>query len=181
MLRNILLALIAVVFVSCHKKLAFFQPGKSVNYHSEKIPSVGQSFPETNTNISPNQPEITASIEGNLEFESTNPIEIVNIEKEIIQQETSDFERTKNTEFNISEKNITEKTVEKNTLKRKKLYPLFNDNLKIGLVFLVIAAILAIFSLNQLVLIFGLASLVFLYLGLKKYYRRKRIKSIFKK
>ncbi len=181
MFKNIILALFALTLVSCHKKLAFFQPGKSVNYHSEKIPSLSQSFPETDTKISTKQPEITASIEETLEFKPHNPVETEDFEKEILRHENSDFTKTKKTEYYISEDNIKEKIVEKSTLKHKKLYPLFNDNLKIGLVFLVIAAILALFSLNQLVLIFGLASLVFLYLGLKKYYRRKRIKSIFKK
>lgn len=181
MFKNIILALFALTLVSCHKKLAFFQPGKSVNYHSQKIPSLSQSFPETDTYISPDQTEFIASIEENFEFKPNHPIEIVDSKTEIITLKKPEIEKILISKFSSSEKIISDKLVEKNTLKRKKLYPLFNDNLKIGLVFLVIAAILALFSLNQLVLIFGLASLVFLYLGLKKYYRRKRIKSIFKK
>ena len=84
MFKNIILALFALTLVSCHKKLAFFQPGKLVNYHSEKIPSLSQSFPETDTKISTKQPEITASIEENLEFKPNNPVETEDFEKGIL-------------------------------------------------------------------------------------------------
>jgi hypothetical protein len=65
--------------------------------------------------------------------------------------------------------------------KKKHRRPALNDSLKTGIVFLGIAILLSLLGLNQLVLIFGLVSVLFLYFGLKKYYRRNRIRNIFRK
>lgn len=181
MSKNIILVLLALVLVSCHKKLAFFQPSKSPNYHSEKIPSLSQNFPETEFYSDNTLPESIASSEDSPEFFLNQNTAIQNINETTINTSPLEEITAKKPSMGKSKFSVLKNNDSENFIKRKKLYPAFNDNLKIGFVFLVIAAILALFHLNQLVLIFGLASLVFLYLGLKKYYRRKRIKSIFRK
>jgi hypothetical protein len=64
--------------------------------------------------------------------------------------------------------------------KKRNRNPIFNDGVKIGIVFLLIAITLAILSLNQLSLLFGVVSAIFFVLGLKKYMRKNRFRNIFK-
>jgi hypothetical protein len=66
--------------------------------------------------------------------------------------------------------------------RRKKIIknPFFNDGVKIASVFLLIAIGLAFLNLGELSLLFGIVSIIFFIIGLKKYMRRKRLKRILK-
>ena len=75
------------------------------------------------------------------------------------------------------------KEKEKRKRKRRKFWRQFGSNLLIGTVFLVIAVVMAILKLQTLVLLFGVASILFLIFGLKKVFRKRRrqIKNPFQK
>ncbi|MCP9765332.1 phage holin family protein [Lacihabitans soyangensis] len=72
------------------------------------------------------------------------------------------------------ETTISEKSTEKVNLKPIKRNPVFNDSLKIGLVFLLIASALAFVpALLQLAVLFAVVAMVFLFIGLKKLFNRR--------
>jgi Flp pilus assembly protein TadB len=58
--------------------------------------------------------------------------------------------------------------------KQKAIHRFFNDSFNIGIFFLVVAITMSILNLADLVLIFALASIIFLFLGLKKFFRWRR-------
>ena len=68
------------------------------------------------------------------------------------------------------------KEKEKKKRKRRKFWRQFGANLLIGTVFLVIAVVMAVLKLQTLVLLFGVASILFLIFGLKKLFRKRRRK-----
>jgi hypothetical protein len=168
--------------ISCNKKLTLFQQGKKESFGQNQSTIILEKLIIDNESLGHdlgviNEEDIRTETMNDFTSDATEKISFVRsvpvylnfkkIEKEPIKE--------------LNKYKIERESTEKNFKKKRKLYPLFNDNLKIGVVFLVIAAVLAILNLNQLMLIFALASLIFLYLGLKKYFRRKRIKSWFKK
>lgn len=67
----------------------------------------------------------------------------------------------------------------KTTNKRRNPVP-FNSTIYTGFIILGIAILLALLSLTSLSLLFGLASIVFLYLGFKWYFRKKNRRKIFR-
>ncbi len=69
---------------------------------------------------------------------------------------------------------LSEKTSEQKILRPLKRNPVFNDSLKIGLVFLLIAAALSFMpALLQLAVLFAVVAMVFLIIGLKKLFNRR--------
>lgn len=66
------------------------------------------------------------------------------------------------------------KEKQKKKRKRRKFWRQFGSNLLIGTVFLVIAVVMAVLKLQTLVLLFGVASILFLIFGLKKIFRKRR-------
>lgn len=58
-------------------------------------------------------------------------------------------------------------------LKSLKRNPVFNDSLKIGIVFLAIALGLSFLPVLQLTLLFAIVAMIFLFIGLKKLFKRR--------
>jgi hypothetical protein len=165
-----------VSLFSCQKKLANFQASNNDFYkHSEKPIAVIKTkeiiYSETelkNNDVSLNVELLTASVEEEPFLKNKQKVEIY-------QTDVINFKN----DFNAKNETIKKLELKKEKYKKKKRKKLkLNDNIKIGMIFLLVAIGLSIVGLNQLVLIFGIASIVFLYLGLKKYYRRRRIKRL---
>jgi cation transport ATPase len=182
--RILVVFLSFLIFSSCHKKMGGFQASSRENFTQTKkpIPSIN-AFGDLNVTEQKSElffEEIeTTQLSASTEEGSTNFIES-NKKTGII-----DFKNIKNVEENkatILEKkpNFQKEKPSKKKKKRKKRNSVFNDGVKIGIVFLVIAILLSFLHITQLVILFGLASVIFLYLGLKKYMRRNRLKNIFK-
>lgn len=71
-------------------------------------------------------------------------------------------------------------TPKKQVKKKKKRRTRWNPMIPAGFIFLGIAILLALINLNGLALLFGVASILFLFFGFKKLFRKKRRRSIFK-
>jgi cation transport ATPase len=161
-----------------------FQASSRENFTQTKkpIPSI-TAFDET-LETEPKSELVFDEIETTQLSASTDERQISFIESNR-KTEIIDFKNLKKIEENkatILEKkpNFQKEKPAKKKKKRKKRNSVFNDGVKIGIVFLVIAILLSFLHITQLVILFGLVSVIFLYLGLKKYMRRNRLKNIFK-
>jgi len=175
MAKFLKLLLVCVVFSSCQKKMGGFQKSSSINYNANSSRE-DNSKPllesiEENAKVLPIGEELSASNSGELAFrtklahaeleieKNTNPTGIINFS---VKQEKGDLS------VNENSKN------EKSEMSLKKRDPVFNDSLKIGLVFLIIAVALAFLpALLQLAVLFALVAMVFLFIGLKKLFNRR--------
>lgn len=173
------LLLAFTLLVSCRKKIASFQKSPNINYTTQKksieIP------------VEVTQPEPLSLIAS---IQDTEPIEIFRSENnEIASQKlqiNDDGGRKKQKNVSKKEETFFEKIFlsqhtkdKKPTKKRRKPVP-FNSNIYTGFIILGIAILLALVSLNSLSLLFGVAAILFLYLGFKKYFRRKKRRDIFR-
>lgn len=114
--------------------------------------------------------ELEASIDSELRIEtlSSENKKYSRINKEL--ENTSKIEVAQ-TEFEDAQLVKTAENKKANFIKRN---PVFNDSLKIGLVFLIIAAALAFVpALLQLAVLFAVVAMVFLFIGLKKLFNRR--------
>jgi cation transport ATPase len=182
--RILIVFLSFIIFSSCHKKMGGFQASSRENFTQTKkpIPSI-TAFDET-LETEPKSELVFDEIETTQLSASTDERQISFIESNR-KTEIIDFKNLKKIEENkatILEKkpNFQKEKPAKKKKKRKKRNSVFNDGVKIGIVFLVIAILLSFLHITQLVILFGLVSVIFLYLGLKKYMRRNRLKNIFK-
>lgn len=177
MLRKIFKIFVVIISIafsfSCQKKFASFQQDSSEDFRYKKnIPIL-----ETETR----QDQI-------VDLNITTPIiqEFVadeGINAVISPKEDQPFWKKKKKKAD-SKKSIFKKKTDKpkKKKKRKRINPMYNDSLKIGTVFLIITATLGIMGLSgQIVLVFAMASIFFLYLGLKKYLIRRRFQRVLKK
>lgn len=176
-----LLSLIA--FTSCRKDFASFQKSPNLSYSQPK------NVQNPEVVIALNEPILMASMDDSplfLEQKET-------FSDKISKNETNkallddDRKRRKNRK-NVSQKQGTfiEKIFpnygqndKKVVKKRRKPVPL-NSTIYIGFIILGIAVLLALVSLGSLSLLFGVASILFLYWGFKKYFRKKRRRDIFR-
>lgn len=177
------LLLSLIVFSSCRKDFAYFQKSPNLTYLQKKnvvIPQI--EHPAT-------QPMLTASVDDSPEFigqaESFSP-ETTAIETEKPWWDDGRKKKKKRTSVSRKEGTFIEKIFPNQTHKDKKinkkrrnLVPL-NSNIYTGFIILGIAIVLALVSLNSLSLLFGVAAILFLYLGFKKYFRKKRRRDIFR-
>jgi hypothetical protein len=99
----------------------------------------------------------------------------------LVETENIHYEKPEAKFFNPKQ-NQKEKPKKK---KKGKKFRQISSNLFVGFIFLGIAIVLAFLKLPTLVLLFGLASIIFLAIGLKKIWKKKRrqnrFKNIFKK
>lgn len=181
MLRAILASFVYLLLLSsCRKPLAQFQKSTVENfdidnYKSTKKPKLEKLTLEENTEIKTGDSQYELIMIANID-------PIVSISKVKNKSSNIQLNETKNIKkLFVSLETSTLVKLNSSDLdkKKKKKNLFFNDNIKIGAIFLGIAIVLTFFGLTQLILIFGIASLVFIYLGLKKYYRRKRIRNFF--
>ncbi len=175
-MKKICFALVAfIICASCQKKLAHFN-SSSFEEFSEK----------TNARTS----ETPIILEKKLlirEIVVAKDVEIKDIKttpentKKLSKPQSKPNQAVENNILDLEKKTFEEKNEDTKIKKKKrKKNPVFNDGVKIGIVFLGIAILLAILSLNSLSLLFGVVSAIFFIIGLKKYMRKKRLRELFK-
>jgi hypothetical protein len=119
----------------------------------------------------PSEPEeMEASTGTELRIETLSSVNSIVDRKNKQLENTPKIEITER-EYEVSHLSITTENQRPITLKRN---PVFNDSLKVGLVFLIIAAALGFVpALLQLAVLFALVAMVFLFIGLKKLFNRR--------
>ncbi len=163
---------------SCKTNYALFQPGSSfsngIEYHEsrkkievDKLSGKAAGF------------EITKPIVAEVKFRKFSFPPLL----------PKSYRRTNENRKRVSDfKNLppggTKLFQKKQTTKKKKKpnnrFRKISSNVFIGIVFLGIAIGLALLNLEGLSILFGIASVLFLFFGLKKVFKRKRFKNIFK-
>lgn len=173
-----------IAFTSCRKDFASFQKSPNLSYSHQKSvqnPEVTIDLPE---------PILVASVaDSPLFLEQKQSFSAKISENETNKLLWDDDRKRRKNRKNVSQKQGTfiekifpnqSQNDKKAVKKRRKPVPL-NSTIYVGFIVLGIAILLALLSLGSLSLLFGLASIIFLYLGLKAYFRRKRRRDIFRK
>jgi hypothetical protein len=169
------------VFSSCRKDFAYFQKSKDLTYSQKK------NIISPKIEFSATEPILTASIDDSPVFiEKTETFSSKTIVFETKNTLWDGGRKKRNKKHNVSQGTFIEKTFpnqthkdKKATKKRRNTIP-FNSSIYTGFIVLGIAILLALVSLNSLSLLFGLAAIIFLYLGFKRYFRKKRRRDIFR-
>jgi hypothetical protein len=178
-----LLLFFCTVFSACKKDFAHFQQSTYSSYSQSKttvIPTPDISSPNSS---------LSASLDNSTVIFSAKS----QVSEPTIELETNEFALTN--EGNKKTKTSTTKRQKSHFLKvfpskkhqnskrifeiRRKPVPL-NSSIYTGFIILGIAVVLALVSLESLSLLFGLAAIVLLYIGFKKYFRRKKWRDIFR-
>ena len=176
-----LLSFSVILFSSCRKEFATFQKSTPITYArtNKNI--------ENKKTITPIEPILFTSITQTPTFLNKSsiifPRNLENKdEKEILDKGKKKKQATINrgggTFLEKLFPNQTQK--EKNTTKKRKNPVPFNSTIYTGFIILGIAILLALLSLNSLSLLFGLASIIFLYLGFKWYFRKINRRKVFR-
>ncbi len=174
MFRLTLITVICISLLSCQKKnIGGFQKSTGENFYCKTDNTnllITSENPIFLDELSQEPEEIEASTVTELRIE-TLPSEINNypkINKKLKKSSTIEMIQT---EFEVSH---LDKPTENQEVKALKRNPVFNDSLKVGLVFLLIAAGLAFVpALLQLAVLFALVAMIFLFIGLKKLFNRR--------
>lgn len=161
---------------SCQKKFASFQAGSRENFEYHHIPRLKEQAPPVIEKI----PARSQNPEDKEETLGSGGVPVYHIPA--VEKTVREFRKKQPKTFFRADdhQKVTQKEKPKKKKKDKRKKPKFNDGLKTGTIFLLIAVVMGIFSLTQLTLLFGLVSVLFLYFGLKKYYRQQRRRNIFK-
>lgn len=174
MFRLTLITLFCISLLSCHKKnMGGFQKSTRETFSNKTnntnllITSENPIFIEE---LSQESDEIEASATPEMRIE-TLPSEIKNYR--IIDTKLKNTSKIETIQTEV-EATQSEKTTENLKVKPLKRDRVFNDSLKIGLVFLLIAAGLAFLpALLQLAVLFAVVAMIFLFIGLKKLFNRR--------
>lgn len=183
---NFFLVLVhAVLLIGCKKQMAVF------SYHPESFPASKKTRSTPFTNPNSSFIESTSKLEENASQKSevfpsytqTLPME----GPKQIGQDWPKLKRKKKVKISKQPEQSHKKPLsiflrDEKPEKRKRVMQntFFNDQVKIGGLFLGGAIILSLFNLSGLALLFGVASLLLLFLGLKKYFRKQRRKKAFR-
>lgn len=172
-----------IVFTSCRKDFASFQKSPNLSYSRQ------HSVQKSEISIDLTKPILVASVDESPLFLEQKEIFFAKIsENEPNKSSWDDDRRKRKNRKNVSQRkgtfiqkifpNLTynDKKVVK---KHRKPVPL-NSTIYTGFIILGIAIILALLSFGSLSLLFGVASIIFLYLGFKAYFRKKRRRDIFR-
>lgn len=181
MKQSILLLFFLLLFSSCRKDFAYFQKTQVLTYsHPKKNISVEKT-------ITPLEPNLLVSIDDSPFFPNKLEIKSPSQGFENSKNNTWDNGRTKRKKRrSVSQKNgsfidkIFPNSAKKHTKHKRSNPQLMSPTIATGFVILGIAILLALFALNSLSLLFGLASIVFLYLGFRRYFRKKNRRKIFR-
>ena len=181
-MKHLLILLCFCMLVSCKKDVAYFQQSAYSNYiHAKKNielqpniiqPDIQLSASLDNATIISTEPKLSENLIIEAHPINVEEFDKSNIKKRIIQQKKIAF-YSKNTPIAV---NYHKKLFKRNP----KEVPL-NSTIYTGLIIFGIAILLALVSLNSLSLLFGLAAILFLYLGFKKYFRKQRRRDFFRK
>jgi len=177
------LLLSLIVFSSCRKDFAYFQKSPSLTYSQKK------NIINPAIELSATEPILMASIDESPIFLKQKESFLPKIsENESSKALFDDDRKRRKNRKNVSQKQGTfiqkifpnqSHKDKKAVKKRRKPVPL-NSTIYTGFIILGIAIILALISLSSLSLLFGVASIIFLYLGFKVYFRKKRRRDIFR-
>lgn len=178
-----ILLLSLIIFTSCRKDFASFQKSPNLSYSYKKSNSTNEALI-----ITPTEPILLASVE---------TLPLISHKTEAFSFKSIEIEE-KNTPLNDGRKRRNRKNVNKKegtfiqkifpnqthsdkkvVKKRRKPVP-FNSTIYTGFVILGIAILLALVSLSSLSLLFGVAAIIFLYLGFRKYFRKIQRRNIFR-
>lgn len=172
-----------IAFTSCRKDFASFQKSPNLSYFHQKK----NQNPERPINLT--EPILMASVDESplfLEQKDIFPAEITKDESS--KQLLNDDRKRRKNRRNVSQKQGTfiekifpNQTPQDKKVSKKRRKPVaFNSTIYTGFIILGIAVLLALVSLGSLSLLFGVASIIFLYLGFKAYFRKKRRRDIFR-
>jgi hypothetical protein len=174
MFRLALVTLFCISLISCHRKnIGGFQKSSRETFSTKSnnalLPTSSES-PIFVEKLSQESQEIEASTDSELRIE-TLPSEIKIYHRIATKLDNTSEIETIQTEVEAKQSEKITETLKVKSLKRN---PIFNDSLKVGLVFLIIAAALAFVpALLQLAVLFAVVSMVFLFIGLKKLFNRR--------
>jgi hypothetical protein len=180
-MKYLLILFCFCLLVSCKKDVAYFQQSAYSSIHAKKNielqpnivrPDIQLSASFDKSTIFSNEPKSSENLI--IEAHPTNvaAFDKSNIKKRIIQQ--------KKIAFFIKKIPIAVNYHKKLFKRNPKEVPL-NSTIYIGLIILGIAILLALVSLNSLSFLFGIAAILFLYLGFKRYFRKQRRRDFFRK
>ena len=175
------LLLSLIVFSSCRKDLAYFQKSPSLTYSQKK------NIINTKIQCPATEPVLVASIDdSSLFIEKIEPFSPKIVEIEVKNSLWDDGRKKKKKKKSVGQGTFIEKIFPNQAHKDKKIskkrrnpVPL-NSTIYTGLIILGVAILLALVSFNSLSLLFGVAAIIFLYLGFKRYFRKKRRRNIFR-
>lgn len=167
-MRKLILGFLILFTISaCHKKIGGFQASKKENFSAP--------IKTTKIEVTPKLPELVldeelldASIESEFKVidQATNKSEIYSPIRSI-ENNTKSYSVINKNPFSL-------KTQEKDKIKKRiRRNPVFNDSLKMGFVLLFIAIGLSFLPVIELTLLFGIVALIFLFIGLKKFFKRR--------
>lgn len=167
-----------IIFSSCKKEFASFQQSTYSSY--AKSHTAIPSAPDIN---SPS-PRLSVSLNDATILLPETPQFSVPIIEETLSDNTVKSRNkggiVRPIRGQIFNKTFSEKSHYKKYIFQTKRKPVpLNSTIYTGFIILGIAILLALFSLSSLSLLFGVASIIFLYLGFKKYFRRKKWRDIF--
>ncbi len=172
-----------LVFSSCKKDFAYFQKSRESTYLHKK------NSIKTESKIAPIEPNLTASVDNSLiilpKINVFSPDKTEFDTKKIFWNDDRK-KRRKKKNMGSSKESFIEKIFpnqghkdQKSTKKRQNPVTL-NSTIYTGFVILGIAIVLALVSLNSLSLLFGFASIILLYFGFKRFFRKKQRRDIFR-
>ncbi len=177
------LLLAFTLLVSCRKQFASFQKSPNIVYTTKKKPiEIPLEI------IQPKQSNITASTQDSYDFakqsrvfgSETNEAIILNLSV------NDDGGRKRRKKVSKNQETFFEKVFpnqthnDKKVVKKRRKPVSFNSTIYSGFVILGIAILLALVSLSSLSLLFGVAAIIFLYLGFRKYFRKIQRRNIFR-
>lgn len=177
MVRLTFSILIILSFFSCQKNIGGFQKSSRENFTQSKqpIPLKSQIIFEIPLEIedqSQLNEELSASEIPIISFDNSSQgfKKMAMNNSEIKTSEPPKFQ-----EFTIKQTSPKNTFYKKDIrlLKSLKRNPVFNDSLKIGIVFLAIALGLSFLPVLQLTLLFAIVAMIFLFIGLKKLFKRR--------
>lgn len=174
MFRLTLITVFCVSLLSCQKKnYGGFQKSTRETFSNKTNGTkllLTSEIPIFIEDLSPEPEEMVASTDTELRIETLQS-EINNYHE--INKKLENTSKIETIQANV-ENTQFEKKAENQKVKALKRNPVFNDSLKVGLVFLIIAAGLAFVpALLQLAVLFALVAMIFLFIGLKKLFNRR--------
>lgn len=182
MTKNIgLLLLVASLITSCKRQYAFVQPAKvDVFAQKQRSTQVTRKSEKVLTKIKVKE-QITETEEvtflEEIQIERTPLVGKSSIPQPEYKNKIISESLTINSAANQQIDQTQKRPVKK---KRKKNFKRWNNMIPSGLIFLGIAILLSLINLNGLALLFGVASIIFLFFGIKKLLRKKRRREIFR-
>lgn len=185
-----LILLSSTLLTGCRREYAFVQPAQvDVFVQKQRVRSLPQS---TNPELTLLETKEVKPVETAADKITLDAVTLVlenqsaSIQKPVLDGGEKNVKQVPNRQNRIlAEKpflNLQAKEIQKRELKKKKKRPIkrWGTMIPTGFIFLGIAILLSIINLNGLALLFGVAAILFLFLGFRKLFRKKRRREIFR-